>query len=127
MLRPYPNSTRAAAAGRTGGRPKPAGDAASTYTKWLSFYRDKVGLGPVLGAGLVGRSQVAPDLCGFAFSRYAYELGNDLVLLKHGNDEVSGIIGGLAMLPRRFVQARRQTMGRRHLELAVLERRTHHL
>ncbi|MGE0878448.1 MAG: hypothetical protein AB7L13_05350 [Acidimicrobiia bacterium] len=88
-----------------GGRPKPAGNAATTYAKWLSFYRDKVGLGPVLDAGPARGYKIAAT-CAFAFCpRYAYELGNDLVLLERGNDEVSGIVGGLAMLRGASVQA----------------------
>ena len=82
-----------------GGRPKSWRTPQQAYAEWVDFYWRTLGLDDVLGKDAQTRGYGVAATCAYAFcAAYAYDLGADMVLLERGNDEVSGITPGLAMV-----------------------------
>ena len=69
------------------------------YARWSRFYLDAKGLRPYLEQSTQQRGYKWMSVCVYAFCpQYAYDLGSDVVLLERGNDEMSGMSPGLAMV-----------------------------
>jgi hypothetical protein len=82
------------------GRPNPTGMSdVNAYNTFTGFYLNTLGFSTYLGQTAQQRGYKWMNISDYSFSpQYAYDMGADTVLLERINDEVDGLIGGLAML-----------------------------